>query len=148
MSKNMSSEKIRIISYIFFGFITTLSNFLVYSLSVTIIELSIEMSTIIAWIVSVFVAYVTNKIWVFKSNSKSLIILFKEVGLFYSARLISGLFELGMITLSVRSGYSFSLIGVEGLGTKLIISIVIVFLNYYFSKYAIFQNDYSLIDNK
>jgi len=148
MSKNMSSEKIRIISYIFFGFITTLSNFLVYSLSVTIIELSIEMSTIVAWIVSVFVAYVTNKIWVFKSNSKSLIILFKEVGLFYSARLISGLFELGMITLSVRSGYSFSLIGVEGLGTKLIISIVIVFLNYYFSKYAIFQNDYSLIDNK
>ena len=51
----------QIISYVFFGGLTTLVNFIVYYPLYNLCHLSASLSNILAWIVAVIFAYLTNK---------------------------------------------------------------------------------------
>ena len=53
-----------IISYLFFGGCTTLINIIAYYVCYNVISISNVISTIIAWIISVLFAFVTNKLYV------------------------------------------------------------------------------------
>ena len=57
------------VSYLFFGVLTTAVNYLVYLPLYNLLGISAAVSNIIAWVAAVAFAYVTNKPFVFKSPS-------------------------------------------------------------------------------
>ena len=58
-----------IIAYLFFGVLTTLINWGSYFLFYNIATILNVTSTIIAWILAVAFAFITNKLWVFDRKS-------------------------------------------------------------------------------
>jgi putative flippase GtrA len=89
MIKNLFNKYKEIISYLFFG-VTTLVNFVSFWAFNKILGESLYLiSNVIAWVISVVFAYVTNKLWVFESKSWKFRVLLKEVPEFFAARVFS-----------------------------------------------------------
>ncbi len=119
------------ILYIIFGGLTTAVNFTVYyALNVFIWYI---IANVIAWAVSVVFAFVTNKIFVFESKNtsdKKTLTEFIEFTLF---RVLSGVMETALLYVFV------DLLSQSENIFKIIISVLVVVLNYIFSKFIIFS---------
>jgi len=118
------------ILYIFFGGLTTLVNIVVYFLCYDVAHLSNVFSTIIAWLLSVVFAFVTNKIYVFESRSKSILY---ELSTFFACRLGTGILDLGIMYITV------DILIWNALLMKILSNILVIILNYVFSKIIIFK---------
>ncbi len=136
-----------LITYVFFGGLTTLVNFLTFSLFRALLgEELYLLNNAIAWFVSVVFAYITNKLFVFESKSFETKTLLKEISEFFCARIFSfGVEEGGMwllIDLLGFGSYSLNVLGFEIGGqliVKLILAVIVVILNYFASKFVIFR---------
>lgn len=122
-----------IISYLFFGVMTTVVNYLVYLPVYNYLELSAAASNAVAWVAAVIFAYLTNKPFVFKSHDWSAKTVIPELTKFVSCRIASGLAETLILLVSV------DLMGFDGNIWKLITSVLVVVLNYFASKFLIFK---------
>lgn len=129
-----------IILYIIFGIATTLVNFISYTVLVKFLSQDMTFSNLISWVVSVSFAFITNKIFVFSSRSFKTKTFFKEFVSFYSARIITGIIEIVFPTVLFELGLDFELFGIKGFVAKAIVSVVIIILNYVFSKVFVFKN--------
>ena len=76
--KELIAKYYYIISYLFFGGLTTVVNYMVYIPCNKWLNLSAALSTTLAWIVAVIFAYVTNKPFVYKSLDWSPKVVFPE----------------------------------------------------------------------
>ena len=136
-----------ILLYGFFGVLTTIANFAVFLIATELFgEELVLVNNALAWIAGVVVAFVTNKLYVFNSKSWRLKLALKEFSEFVAARLVSfGFEELGMwlcLTVLHLSDKSLSLFAFSISGqiiVKLLLSVVVVILNYFFSKFVIFR---------
>ena len=138
----MSTEEVKkyevkkhseLISYAIFGVATTVVSMVVYGVCNSVFEMHYLISNIVSWVIAVAFAYITNKMFVFKTRGMGFAQLKREITLFVSARLASlGIEELGL----------FILIGLIGWGeilAKLVMQVVVIVLNYIFSKLVIFK---------
>ena len=91
-------------------------------------------ATVIAWVVAVIFAFVTNKLIVFESKSWKPEVAGKEFVGFIGARLFSLLVELLFMFVMV------TLLSLNEFIAKIIVQIIVVILNYVFSKLLIFKN--------
>lgn len=134
-------EKYReIIEYVFWGGLTTVVNWAVYTLCVNITTMSVTVATGIAWFVSVLFAFVTNKLWVFHSKDWHIKVVGREASLFFGSRVLSGLMEMaGMWLLVDVVGWEQSLFGIRAFAAKIIISVAVVILNYFLSRWIVFR---------
>lgn len=127
------------ISYIFFGALTTLVNFTAAAVVMLLCtdkisyQLAVNVSTAIAWVVAVFFAYITNKIFVFNSETRNINSILKEMGAFLTARLLSLGYEIVWMNITVNLLHWYYYI------CKIIAQFVIIALNYLFSKLFIFK---------
>ncbi len=128
------------ITYLIFGVLTTVVNYVVYWLCTRILTPEILLrdknyliSNAVSWVAAVAFAYVTNKLFVFESRSWKIAVVIREVTAFVGARLLSLAFDMGIMFVCV------SLIGINEFIAKLIAQIVVVILNYIFSKLFIFR---------
>ena len=122
-----------IFSYLIFGVLTTVVNYIVYLPLLNILQLSAALSNVIAWAAAVAFAYVTNKPFVFKSHDWSLRTVIPELSKFVSCRVASGAMETAIIFVAV------DMLGRNGNIWKLVTSVLVVILNYVFSKLIIFR---------
>ena len=83
--------------------------------------------------VAVAFGYVANKAFVFHTHCDSVLSLLREAGSFFAMRLVS----LGMET--VLMYLTVTVLGLNDLVMKLIVNIVVIILNYVFSKLFIFK---------
>lgn len=136
-----------LIVYVIFGGLTTVVNLVVFTLSgFALGDERYLISNVIAWFAAVIFAYVTNKLWVFESKSWSVRVLVKEIPSFFAARVFSFLLEefglyvfVDLLSFKDISIKIFTLeIGGE-LIAKAILAVVVVILNYIFSKLVIFK---------
>lgn len=88
----------------------------------------------IAWVVGVVFAFVTNKLWVFESKSWKPSVAGKEFTGFLGARIFSFVVETLMMFVMV------SLLTWNEFVSKIIVGVVVVIINYVFSKLIIFKN--------
>ena len=138
--KELFEKYKEMIMYLVFGAGTTVVNWVTYSaLTVTGAVINMNIANIIAWVAAVVFAYITNKICVFESKSWKADVLVKEIGMFLGARMFSGLFEIGLFPVLMWMGLNQEIFGVEGMFAKVLISVVVVVLNYVFSKLLIFK---------
>ena len=135
------AEKIRgliekywdIISYLFFGVCTTIVNYIIYLPCYNILGMSATVSNMIAWVVAVAFAYLTNKPFVFKSNDWSRQTVIPELTKFVGCRVGSGAAETLILLLAV------DMLGWNGNIWKLITQVMVVVLNYIGSKLLVFK---------
>lgn len=121
------------ILYLFFGGLTTLVNLISYFLMTRLFPISEIPATILAWLLSVVFAYITNKIWVFESKCTSIAQLIKEIVSFFGARIFSGVLDVGIMYLFV------SVLHYPDMLIKILSNIIVIILNYLFSKFFVFQ---------
>lgn len=127
-------EKYReLISYLFFGVLTTAVNFVVYLPVYNILGLSASVSNMIAWVVAVVFAYFVNKIYVFRSLDWSRKTVVPELTKFVAARVLSGVLETGILLVTV------DILGWNGNIWKFVTQVLVVISNYVFSKLIVFR---------
>ena len=130
--KELISKHFDILSYLFFGGLTTLVNYLVYLPCFNWLQLSASVSNAIAWVFAVAFAFVTNKPFVFKSHDWSAKVVIPELTKFLGCRIGSGVLETAILFLTV------DLLHLDGNLLKLITSVMVVILNYFGSKLLVF----------
>ena len=122
-----------LVSYLFVGVATTLVNYVVYYLATRLLSMGVMAGTWTAWVAAVAFGYVANKAFVFHTHCDGALALLKEALGFFSMRLVS----LGMET--VLMYLTVTVLGLNDLVMKLVINIVVIILNYVFSKLFIFK---------
>ena len=122
-----------ILSYLFFGVLTTVVNYVVYLPCYNILGFSAVASNGIAWVVAVAFAYLTNKPFVFKSHDWSAKTVVPELSKFVGCRIGSGLTESVILLVAV------DLLGWNGNLWKLLTNVLVVVLNYIGSKLLVFK---------
>ena len=122
-----------LVSYLVFGVLTTVVNYIVYLPLLNLVHLPAAVCNILAWVVAVAFAYLTNKPFVFKSHDWSKETVIPELTKFVSCRLASGAMETVIIFVAV------DLLGWNGNIWKLLTSVLVVILNYIFSKLIVFK---------
>ncbi len=139
-----------IVSYLVFGVLTTVVNFVTYMVigffsgenyeekvlfSIGSFDLHwVLVMNAIAWIASVLFSFITNKLFVFESSSWKIAVAAKELLAFLSARILSFLiFEELIFALLIN------IFGINDLIAKLAVAVFVVIFNYVASKLVIFR---------
>jgi Predicted membrane protein len=125
------------ISYIIFGVLTTAVNVVSYGLLRPVIHWNAQWDVLtantIAWILSVAFAFITNKLFVFRSKSFAAKLFWRELSTFVGARLLSlGVDSLGMLLMVNMLAWNDWL-------AKIIMNVIVVIMNYVLSKMIIFK---------
>lgn len=126
-----------VIAYLFFGVLTTLVNYAVYLPCYNWLGWSATASNIVAWVVAVAFAFLTNKPFVFKSHDWSAKVLWPELTKFVGCRLGSGALETLIIFVAVDCLRPDD--ALWGNVMKLVTSILVVIINYVGSKLLVFR---------
>ncbi len=124
-----------LILYVFFGGCTTLINILVYFVCRQWLMMSVVRADIVAWFLAVVFAYVTNKLYVFESKSWRGQVVAKELMEFFAARLFSLGVDVALLYITVE------VLRWWELPMKIIANVVVIAINYVFSKWIIFRKD-------
>jgi putative flippase GtrA len=122
-----------VITYLIFGVLTTVVNYLVYIPVYNFCGLSAAISNALAWVVAVALAYLTNKPVVFKSHDWSAKTVIPELVKFVSCRVGSGVLETAILLVCV------DWLGWDGNVMKLITSVFVIVVNYVGSKLLVFK---------
>lgn len=124
-----------IILYLVFGVLTTVVNLVIYFLLTKTflnpdVAWMLQVANVISWLVSVIFAYVTNRKYVFDSHDGIL----KEFFKFATARVLSLFFDMFIMFIGV------SILGYSDKIVKLVSQVVVILLNYIFSKLFVFKS--------
>ena len=147
--KTLITKYRELIVYFIFGVCTTVVNLVTFKLFNLILgDEKYLISNIFAWFFSVVFAYITNKIFVFQSKDWAFKTLLKEVSSFFSSRVLTFLIEeFGLFMLvdvlqmkNINLDAFVTVISGEMIA-KIIISVIVVVLNYIFSKLFIFKHN-------
>ena len=120
------------LSYLFFGGCTTITNILVFMI-LRYFHIDLYISNGIAWFVAVLFAFITNKLFVFESKGTGFKKTMKECISFFGFRILSLLFDMGIIYLMI------DVLGCGDFISKLLSNIFVIIINYVFSKLFIFK---------
>ncbi len=128
------------VGYVAFGALTTAVNIVSYLPLYKLLLLTgfgataaNVVSNTTAWILSVLFAYVTNKLFVFRSKTESVGAAAREFALFVGARVASYVVDMGGMLLLVN------LLSVHNAVAKILTNVLVVVINYFFSKWVIFN---------
>jgi len=120
------------LNYIIFGVLTTVLNYGVFFWLDGKLGMYYLLANAIAWVAGVLFAFVTNKLVVFRSRHTGAELL-REGGLFVAARLFSLGAESVLMALFVEA------IRLSNGVSKIICGVVVLVMNYFFSKWIIFK---------
>lgn len=133
--EKMKKEAVREgLSYLIFGVLTTVIDYVISNALFYAGHMGSVPSQTIGWIAAVLFAFVTNKWWVFGSHTLIPAEVWREFVSFVLCRVATFLFNLAAIFVMV------DLFKLEFFICKLLISVVVVILNYVFSKILIFAH--------
>lgn len=136
---NLYKKYVEIINYLIVGGLTTLVSLVVkWGLLFTILDaknvIQLQLAIIISWIAAVIFAYVTNRIFVFKSKSKKIL---KEIISFFGARLLTLGLEMVIMWFFVTLLRLDSNIWV--LIWTIVAQVLVIIFNYILSKLFVFR---------
>lgn len=123
-----------VLAYLFWGGITTVINIYIFVILFKDFHWHAQISNIMAWIASVLVAYISNKLYVFKSSTKKAKELFQEIIKFLCMRLVTLVLDIIIIQIGI------STLHYNPILVKIIDNIFVIVSNYFFSKWIIFRS--------
>ncbi len=122
------------ILYNIFGLTATALETFCYWLFFSKLGLGNVVSTIIATFITITYAFFTNKILVYKSKDWRLKTMYAEVSEFYGFRIVTGLFNVGYMYLTV------SILKWPAIPMKIISALIVGMMNYLLGKKIVFKN--------
>jgi len=122
-----------VISYIAFGVATTIVNFVVFFICKDMLGIDYKISNAISWFLSVLFAFFTNKYFVFGSKHDDLGSFVREILLFYWYRILSFVIDMALMILMIE------VLNISDFWSKMATQVAVVVLNYFFSKFFIFN---------
>lgn len=125
----------REILYLVYGGLTTLVNVFTYCVLADLVGMEYLRSNIMAWTASVIFAYITNRNYVFACQCRGLTCIFKEFCTFVGCRLFSGLADTATMYVMI------DLAGLDDLPVKIFANILVIALNYGFSRQIVFHDN-------
>jgi putative flippase GtrA len=132
-------------SYLFFGILTTIVNYSIFIVGLSLIgKEDVLIVNVFAFVGATLFAYITNKIFVFRSHKWCVKHVLLELGKFSGARLFSLLLEqLGLYVasewLELGNYFLFSINCL--IIAKIMLSFASVLLNYFASKFVVFKKE-------
>lgn len=121
------------IFYAVFGVLTTVINIAVYAICYTKLGIANIPSDIIAWLIAVLFAFITNKLWVFDSKSMDKQTVISELIKFMCARLATGGVDLLIMYIGVDLMHGPEII------LKTASNVLVIILNYILSRLVVFR---------
>lgn len=122
-----------LIPYAFFGVCTTLVNIAVYWVCAHLLGMAVVPGTMVAWVVAVLFAYLTNRKWVFHSEASSRGEIGREIAAFYACRIATGIVDWAGMYIFV------DLLGWNDFVMKIAMNLLVIILNYAASRLLIFK---------
>ncbi|WHO86019.1 GtrA family protein [Limosilactobacillus oris] len=144
MIKQLWEKYKHIIAYLFWGVVTTVINLAVFQILSSGIHWNYQLANVIAWFVSVLVAYFTNKVWVFGSHYTTVSDFLVEMLRFFFYRALTLVIDI-VITFIGISVLGFK----DPIGqfiVKVIDNVIVIIANYVFSKWLIFKDNKQIED--
>ncbi len=139
IKKSVNKETIL---YLVFGILATILNVVLFYLFVNVWKIPTGLGNIIDTIVCILFQYFTNRIWVFESENKGKEAI-KEFIQFILARgitaVIDQIFVVVGVDFFVVKYVSYSQQGIFSIGIKILSNVVVIVLNYIFSKIFVFK---------
>lgn len=143
-----------IVLYIVFGVLTTLVSWGSYALFVNFAKLNVFWSNLLSWFCAIAFAYVTNKLWVFESKSWEKKLVIKELFGFVASRGVTGVIEIVFVPVLAKLGFDnvfysmlenfevdVDILFTQGIYSKIAVAVIVVILNYVFSKLFVFKRN-------
>lgn len=121
------------ILYLFFGGATFVVSVVTYTLFSAGMHWSYTVAYVASWFLAVLFAYLTNRIWVFRSKVTDLAGVLREVWQFYLARIVTGVIGWLILAFGVR------ILGQNDLIWNGIQNVFVILANYVLSKLYIFK---------
>lgn len=122
-----------LISYVFWGVMTTLVNYATYFLLKELLHVALVPRNVIAWAASVLFAYFTNKLFVFRSRDWAWRVALRELWQMAASRLFTLGLETAILWLFVEK------LRFSDVIVKLAANVVVVIANYVLSKFIVFR---------
>ncbi|MGN1297043.1 MAG: GtrA family protein [Clostridia bacterium] len=122
------------IMYIIFGILTTLVNIGISGILAKILKVEGNLASTIGIITSILFAYFTNRKWVFNSQARTMKEKWIEFLKFVFGRGFTMILEVvGVFVL-------YTVLGLEYMLTKISMTIIVVIINFFISKFFAFKN--------
>lgn len=134
-----------VIAYLFWGVVTTVVNIVVFQFLSSGVHWNYQLANVIAWFLSVLVAYFTNKVWVFGSHYSTVKAFLKEFFWFYFYRGLTLIMDVIIMYVGI-SLLKFDS-PLQQLIVKIIDNIIVVIANYIFSKWLIFHDNRDIVEH-
>ena len=122
-----------ITAYIFFGALTTIVSIGTFALLDLAVKMNPLAANVISWVAAVLFAYITNRKWVFESESKGGHHILKEMFGFFAGRLLTLGIEECILLVFI------TWIGFDDMIVKVAAQIVVLVSNYLISKRIVFR---------
>ncbi len=122
-----------IILYGIFGVLTTVINIAAYAVCYKVLGIANIPSDIIAWIIAVLFAFITNKLYVFNSKDMTMKTFMPELIKFMAARLATLGVDLIIMYIGVDVMHGPEII------FKVAANVIVIILNYVLSKLVVFK---------
>lgn len=139
LQKFLSRE---VIMYIIFGVLTTLVNLVISFVLVGALKIDGSIASAIGIISSILFAYFTNRKWVFNSQAKGFKERLNEFWKFIAGRLVTMIIEQGGVMIL------YGALNMPFTPVKLSLTIIVIVLNYIFSKFFAFKTNNEETSNK
>ena len=120
------------ILYLFFGGLAFVLNIFLFTVFINI-KIDELLANVIAWIITVLFAYITNTIWVFSAKPKSVKLFFVQVLQFFSGRIITLVIEEIILLVFI------TILGVNAILIKFIAQVIVIVGNYIISKIWVYK---------
>lgn len=130
-----------VITYLIFGVLTTIVNIAISYLLKAILQVEGNVASTIGIICSILFAYVTNKIWVFESKANGIKENVLEFAKFMLGRAFTMVIEIvGVFLLNdvIHLFYSMANDNLAYLINKCMITVIVIILNFFISKFFVF----------
>ena len=124
--------------YIVFGVFTTVVNLGAFYILNNILNWEDNISNIIAILLAVLFAYITNKDLVFHSEAKGFNEKFKEFWKFIAGRAFTMVLEFGLDALLFLIP-AVSTSGFWQMAVKMVVTVIVIILNFFISKFFAFK---------
>ncbi|QAT48377.1 GtrA family protein [Caproiciproducens sp. NJN-50] len=121
------------ILYLVFGVLTTVLNIAVFEFCYSALRWPWQAANALAWVLAVAFAFITNKLWVFRSSSFQADVFWRELLGFVAARLLSLGVDYACMWLFI------DILAWNSLAAKAVDNVIVIAINYVLSKLVIFR---------
>lgn len=125
------------ITYVGVGVSSMIFNWIIYSVLVSGLPMAVANAA--SWVITVFITFLFNKVYVFESKCFKRKVVIREMISFFASRGVTGVLEIVLQPQLYAWGMTGAILGVEGLEAKITVCIILSVINYLSAKLIVFR---------